>query len=141
MRARRKKNKTGRTLLKQAQVLMIIILVVLIFVIARVIYFRVQDERNINKGVEALQSEMEKFDQENKDLNKLVKYFDSADFQEKEIKGKLNLVKEGEKVVFVQGNSGNNDDEGLVKKEKTGTVTTVHTNYYYWWKYFFGGKI
>ncbi len=138
MKSRRKNNKTGRTLLKQVQVLVIIILVVLIFVIARVIYFRVQDERNINQGVEALQSEMEKFDQENKDLNKLVKYFNSTDFQEKEIKGKLNLVKEGEKVVFVQGNRSGDDNGELTGEKGLSAITTVHTNYYYWWKYFFG---
>lgn len=137
MKARRKNNKLRQILLKQVQILIIVILVVLLFVIIRVIYFRVQDERNINKGVEALQAEMEKFDQENKDLNKLVKYFNSTDFQEKEIKGKLNLVKEGEKVVFVQGNR-NSDDEDLIAEQRRGDIITVHANYYYWWKYFFG---
>ncbi len=138
MKSRHKNNRTGRTLLRQAQILVIIILVVLIFVIVRVIYFRVQDERTINEGVEALQSEMEKFDQENKDLNKLVKYFNSTDFQEKEIKEKLNLVKEGEKVVFVQG-SNKKIDEASDDGRKESDVVTVHANYYYWWKYFFGG--
>jgi cell division protein FtsB len=137
MKSRRKSNKIGKAFFRPLQLLAILILVVLIFVIVRGIYFRVQDERNINKGVEALKSEVEKFDQENKDLNKLVKYFDSVEFQEKEIKNKLNLVREGEKVVFVQGNRNNEGELVLDGGQEIDNIITTHANYYYWWKYFF----
>jgi cell division protein FtsB len=138
MRLKSKKNKIKQVLLKQLQLLVVVLLMAIIFVIIRGIYFRVQDERNISRGVEALQSDVEKFDQENKDLNKLVKYFNSVEFQEKEIKEKLNLVKEGEKIVFIQGNKTGQTKESLTDNQKINNITTIHSNYYYWWKYFFG---
>jgi cell division protein FtsB len=138
MKSRHKKSKIWKILVKQGQILLVIILVVVIFSILRVIYFRVQDERIINKGVEALQFELVKFDQENKDLNKLVRYFNSTEFQEKEIKGKLNLVKEGEKIVFIQSARESGDGMDLDSEQESINVITVRTNYYYWWKYFFG---
>jgi len=138
MKSRRKNNKIGKIFLKLFQLLVVLVLVVLIFVVMRGIYFRIQDERNINKGVEALKSEVEKFDQENKDLNKLVEYFDSVEFQEKEIKRKLNLVKEGERVVFIQGSRGSEGRGVINNDEETDNIITTHAAYYYWWKYFFG---
>ena len=122
------------------QILIMLVLIVFIFVILRGIYFRIQDERSINEGVEALQLEVKKFDQENKDLNKLVKYFDSIEFQEKEIKDKLNLVKDGEKVVFIQGSRSDQENTELRNGKNDSIITTTHANYYYWWKYFFGDK-
>lgn len=138
MRFKSKKNKIKQVLLKQLQLLLVILLIIIIFVIMRVIYFRIHDERNISRGVEALQSDMEKFDQENKDLNKLVKYFNSVEFQEKEIKEKLNLVKDGEKIVFIQGNKTGQTEELIPNNQKINNITTIHSNYYYWWTYFFG---
>lgn len=138
MKARYKNSKIGKVFFKQLRLLVILVSVVLIFVIVRGIYFRVQDERNINKGVEALKSEVEKFTQENKDLSSLVKYFDSVEFQEKEIKNKLNLVKEGEKVVFIQGNRNSKGKIVSDVNQGVDSVVTTHVNYYYWWEYFFG---
>jgi cell division protein FtsB len=121
---------------KIAQFLVIIFLFVIIGGVLKNIYFSIKNEQNINKEVVALEKEADKFSQENKNLNKLVKYFDSEEFQEKEIKNKLNLVKRGERVVVVQSSTEDNINEKAVEKDSK--VITRHANYYYWWKYFFG---
>jgi len=141
MQARYKKNKLGALLIKQLQILVVIVLLGVVFIIVRGIYFRVQDERAINKSIKALQSDVKKFDQENKDLNKLVNYFNSVEFQEKEIKEKLNLVKNGEKIVFIQGSRSNEDNVDREQRQDENKVVTIHDYYYYWWQYFFGGGI
>ena len=138
MNTRHKKSKLGQTILRKLQLLIIVVLLIIIFVIMRGIFFRLQDERNVSKGIEALKSEVKKFDQENKDLNKLVKYFSSTEFQEKEIKEKLNLVKEGEKIVVIQGGKNNEEDLASSDQKINNKVVTIHASYYYWWKYFFG---
>ena len=124
---------------KILQLFLIALLLVGIFFIGVNIFKSVQKYRSVNKEIVNLEQEAERFDQENKKLNRLINYFSSDDFQEKEIKEKLNLVKEGEKVVFVQGVK----DDIAPKAENSdqrSEVNIKHANYYYWWQYFFGGE-
>ena len=132
------KTKKASSFVKRGlQVFVIFILLAGIFFVLLNIYKSVQKYRIINEEIKKLEDEADKFDQENKKLNKLVQYFSSDDFQEKEIKEKLNLVKEGEKVVFVQ-----DDDRNLPEDitEEEAEVKVKHANYYYWWQYFFGKR-
>ncbi len=132
-----KTKKTSSFIKSGFQLFIIVILLGGIFFLLVNIYRSVQKYRIINKEINKLEEEANKFDQENKKLNKLVQYFSSDNFQEKEIKEKLNLVKEGEKVVFVQ-----NDDRNLSEDiaEKKAEIKIKHANYYYWWRYFFGKR-
>lgn len=123
---------------KIAQFLVIVFLVIIIGIVLKNIYFSIKDKQHINKEVTALKKEANKFDRDNKNLNKLIKYFDSQEFQEKEIKNKLNLVNKGEKVIVVQNSASDNVNKNTMKKNSK--VITRHANYYYWWKYFFGIK-
>ena len=132
------KTKKASSFVKRGlQVFVIFVLLAGIFFVLLNIYKSVQKYRIINEEIKKLEDEADKFDQENKKLNKLVQYFSSDDFQEKEIKEKLNLVKEGEKVVFVQ-----DDDRNLPEDitEEEAEVKVKHANYYYWWQYFFGKR-
>ncbi len=132
-----KTKKTSSFIKSGFQLFVIVILLGGIFFLLVNIYSSVQKYRTINKEINKLEKEADKFDQENKKLNKLVQYFSSDNFQEKEIKEKLNLVKNGEKVVFVQ-----DDDRNLPEDiaEKKAEVKVEHASYYYWWQYFFGKR-
>ncbi len=130
-----KTKKTSSFIRGVVQLLVIFGLLVGIVFLMMNIYSSIQKYRAVNKEISELKSEADEFDRENKKLHKLVEYFSSEDFQEKEIKEKLNLVKKGERVVFVQDNIGG------VTKDVTETKPEVkieHANYYYWWQYFFG---
>jgi cell division protein FtsB len=133
-----KANKVNFMIKKIAQFLVIVFLFIVIGIVLKNIYLSIKSTKNINKEVVALKKEADKFNQDNKNLNKLIKYFDSQEFQEKEIKNKLNLVKKGEKVVIVQNSVNDNVNEEIVKKSSK--IITRHANYYYWWKYFFGTR-
>jgi cell division protein FtsB len=123
---------------KVSQFLVVVFLLVAIFFVLREVYSSIQTKRKIDKEVASLRAEANKFNQENKNLSKLVDYFNSKDFQEKEIKDKLNLVKEGERVVVVQGVATEN--QMTEQKNKDARILTKRANYYYWWQYFFGFK-
>jgi cell division protein FtsB len=103
------------------------------FKISREVY----KQEEINKEILALQEEIEKFERDNSELRQLAEYFNSEEFKEREAKEKLDLVKEGEKVVVVKKAS----TEAVRKKEKSpnkAEVSLSRANYYYWWHYFFG---
>ncbi len=92
-------------------------------------------QREVNVEIANLQSEIEKLNQENKNLQGLIEYFQTEEFKEKETKDKLNLVKEGEKLVLIKEKeisveTANEDDEV--------EVVVNRPNYYWWWYYFFG---
>ncbi len=113
----------------------VLFVVVAVFFLGRNIYHSLKRISLVNKEVESLRLEAEKINRENKDLNKLIEYFSSRDFQEKEIRDKLNLVKEGERVVVVKEL---NVEEPKLVDEDGHNVIVNRANYYYWWKYFFG---
>ena len=123
---------------KSLQLFLIALLLVGIFFIGVNIFKSVQKYRSVNEEIVNLKQEAERFDQENKKLNRLINYFSSDDFQEKEIKEKLNLVKEGEKVVLIQGVQDDASQERKIINQQS-EVNIKHANYYYWWQYFFGG--
>ncbi len=107
------------------------------------IYQKKYQQNEINQEIQKLQSEIEKLESENKDLGELLSYLETIDFKEKEIKDKLNLIKEGEEVVIIkeQKESTENQDNQQ-KKESFGQTKVIihHPNYYLWWHLFFGIK-
>ena len=115
----------------------VLLLAGILFLVAK-IYKSVQKYKTINKEIISLESQANKFDRDNKKINKLINYFSSDDFQEKEIKEKLNLVKKGERVVLVQGVQDDASQETEIINQQS-EVNIKHANYYYWWQYFFGG--
>ncbi len=63
------------------QLFVVLLLLIGVFFLTTRIYRSVQKYRTINKEVIVLKNQADKFDRENKKLNKLVDYFSSDDFQ------------------------------------------------------------
>lgn len=96
-------------------------------------------QKNINKEVQELQEEIEKVEKDNKELKQLVQYFNTEEFKEKEAKEKLNLVKEGEKVVVVK--KASTENAVAEKQPDKPEVSLNRPNYYWWWHYFFNLEV
>ncbi|MEA1925980.1 MAG: septum formation initiator family protein [Patescibacteria group bacterium] len=111
-------------------------LLVLLFFITYKLSHQIYKQNKIDKEVEGLQTEIDRLSQENQDLDGLIAYLQTDDFKEKEVKDKLNLIKEGEQLVLVKehGLSGRPTQS---EKENELQVIVHHANYYYWWHYFF----
>ncbi len=99
-------------------------------------------KRQMNQEIGALKSEIAKMDKKGQELNQLLSYFSSQSYLEKEAKDKLNLKKEGESVVMVQGSSiideaitaeNNQQQENAAKASEP----AKENNFIKWWKFFF----
>lgn len=97
-----------------------------------------QKQLKINEEVTELQEQIDEFESKNKNLGQLAQYLQTDDFKEKEAKRKLNLVKEGEKVVIVKRSEIEKTSEEV--EERKPEVEIDRPTYYYWWYYFFGIK-
>ena len=72
-------------------------------------------------------------------MNELISYLQTDDFKEKEAKDKLNLIKEGEKLILVKEHELQTESTGE-EKEDSAEIIVHHANYYWWWHYFFSIK-
>jgi len=93
-------------------------------------------EYQIKKEIESLQKEIETLENNNYKLSRLIDYYMTEEYKEAEVRKKLNLKKEGEKVVVIKSESASEDGETKEKKSKEENLP----NYRKWWNYFFAGK-
>lgn len=115
------------------------VLLVLLFFVTYKLSHQIYRQNKVNKEVDALQTEINQLDQENKDLNELISYLQTDDFKEKEAKDKLNLIKEGEKLILVKEHELQTESTNE-EKEDSAEIIVHHANYFWWWHYFFSIK-
>ena len=107
----------------------------LLYATTRVVY----RDRKIEKEIETLRQEAERIKNDNQVLSERIAYFETADFQEKIAKEKLNMQKEGEGVAIIKSSGqveAEVSQEALVQAEPLTQVP----NYRKWWNYFFEYK-
>lgn len=98
-------------------------------------------KRQIQKEIESLQVEIQKLDQENSEINNLISYFSTKEFEEKEAREKLNLQKEDERMIIIR------KELDAQKKEKENENNPVQVaeedkspNWQKWLEYFFAAR-
>jgi len=89
--------------------------------------------RSTSQKIDDLEARLEKLHQENRDLKQDLEYKKSDEFAEAEIRNKLGLAKEGEKVFVVP----KKDDKGLTTNDER--TEDQEQNWKKWWNLFFGG--
>ena len=109
--------------------LLVLILIGIIAVVGKESYRKYQ----IDKEVGGIKKEIESLKEENQVLSNLLDYFNSEESLEKEARLKLNLLKEGEKLVIITPNkktdSENQLSEDIEEKQPS--------NFEKWLKYLF----
>lgn len=105
----------------------------LITSISQKLYYRYETQKDINK----LNVELTNLKEEKNGLNGLLDYYKSESNIEKEAKVRLNLKKEGEKVVIIlpQATSTSENKESISAASEN--IENI-PNYKKWWYYFFG---
>ena len=88
----------------------------------------------IQKEINSLQREAEKFGEKNQELGRLIEYFQTDAYKELEARKKLGLQKEGERVVIIKPSPENylseiSNFESAENKDGS--------NLKKWWRYFF----
>jgi cell division protein FtsB len=98
-------------------------------------------KKQIQKEIEGLQSQIGQLGQQNGDMENLISYLSSTDFQEKEAREKLNLQKNDEKMIVLR--------KDVVEPNSQAQNTSVDPqtplednspNWQKWWKHFFASK-
>ncbi len=109
--------------------ILILILIGIIIAVTKESYRKYQ----IDKEVAVLKQEVEFLKEKNESLSNLLDYFASEKSLEKEARLKLNLLKEGEKLVIISPdkriNSEDQSSEDVQEKQ--------FSNFEKWWKYLF----
>ena len=86
----------------------------------------------IEKEISQLQSEIDKYQQDNEELNELLSYIDSNQAVEKQARTSLNLKKSGEGVIVIEDLSV--EEKNKLDKQKE----SKSSNFKKWLEYFFG---
>ncbi len=96
-------------------------------------------KRQIQKEIENLQNEIQKVSRENDELNNLISYLSSQEFQEKEAREKLNLQKSDERMIILHKDAASQNN--IEKKNENSTsfaaVEDNTPNWRKWLKLFF----
>ncbi len=107
---------------------------VLIFILS-VVFGNLTKKRAVDEQARKLSQEIDDLEKQNADLEKILGYFASSDYTEKEAREKLNFAKPGEKVAII---SGGEENKNLTSKPGDGNEKQLGASFKKWWQYFFG---
>ena len=110
--------------------ILILILIGVITAVTKESYHKYQ----ISRETTGLKKEIESLKKENELLSNILDYLDSEKSMEKEARLKLNLLKEGEKLVIIT------PDKKIDSKSQSleDIQKTQSSNFKKWWEYLFG---
>ncbi|MCX6766481.1 MAG: septum formation initiator family protein [Candidatus Moranbacteria bacterium] len=95
-------------------------------------------KRQIQKEIEGLQSQISQMGQQNGDMQNLISYLASTDFQEKQAREKLNLQKSDEKMIVLRKDVVEPSSQPQnVAANPQAPPEDNSPNWQKWWKYFF----
>ncbi|MDO8574779.1 MAG: septum formation initiator family protein [bacterium] len=110
------------------------ILLALVTGIFQKLYYRYEIKGDLDK----LNAEISDLNKQKNDLNQLVDYYKNESNLEKEARVRLNLKKEGEKVVIILPQATSTNESGKsISGYGSGNIENF-PNYLQWWYYFFG---
>ncbi len=113
------------------------VFLIIIIVVGAELAQAIRREYEVNKEIDSLKEEITRYDNENNDLEKMMEYYNTLSYKEKEARLKLNLQKPGEKTILVDPPEKEPAKmETEIKKEVENSLKG-ETNIKKWWDYFF----
>jgi cell division protein FtsB len=125
--------KDGLWFLKMLLFLGLIILAYVAYLVFGVAHRKSQ----VQKEILSLQQEAVRIEKENNVLNDKLAYFESMDFQKKEVKDKLGLQEPDENLVIVKPGPIREKQADLPKEKQENKTKEEISIYKKWWNYFF----
>jgi len=108
-------------------IFLIPIFIALLFGISQQFYYRYQVQTKLNE----LNAEVANYKKQKEDLTKLIEYYQDTSNLENEARVRLNLKKEGEKVVIILPAATSTNENAVSDGDEN------MPNYKQWWYYFF----
>ena len=90
----------------------------------------------IQREIESLKKDIESFRKSNYELSKLIEYYKTDEYKEVQARERLNLKKDGEKIIVIKPILEDQEKEEV--KKDVGAEKENAPNYKKWWNYFFG---
>ena len=98
------------------------------------------DFRQIQKEIDGLQAQISQMGQENSNMENLIGYLSSTDFQEKEAREKLNLQKGDEKMIVLRKDAVQPNNQPDKTENTVAAPEDSSPNWQKWWQTFFATK-
>jgi len=114
-------------------IFLIPILLALTVGIFQKLYYRYEVKEDLDK----LNTEIADLNKQKNDLSQLIDYYKNESNLEKEARVRLNLKKEGEKVVIILPQATSTDKNSETISQSFDDIGNL-PNYKQWWYYFFG---
>ncbi|HEY4495729.1 MAG TPA: septum formation initiator family protein [Candidatus Paceibacterota bacterium] len=114
-------------------IFLIPILLALTVGIFQKLYYRYEVKGDLDK----LNTEIADLNKQKNDLSQLIDYYKNESNLEKEARVRLNLKKEGEKVVIILPQATSTDKNSETISQFSDDIRNL-PNYKQWWHYFFG---
>ena len=115
-----------------------IFLVPILLALATGIFQKLYYRYEIKGDLDKLNAEISDLNKQKNDLNQLVDYYKNESNLEKEARVRLNLKKEGEKVVIILPQATSTGENSESVSGPNGVNIENFPNYLQWWYYFFG---
>ncbi|MCX6784546.1 MAG: septum formation initiator family protein [Candidatus Komeilibacteria bacterium] len=116
---------------------LVLVLFIIIFTIKTV--QEVLNRRSLNNEFSGLDQQITDLQTKQQSLENLITYLQSSDFIEKEARTRLNLRKEGERIIIIPETSTTSVAPILVNQVTTSTPPKL-SNLKKWWQYIFPNK-
>lgn len=116
---------------------LVLVLFIIIFTIKTV--QEVLNRRSLNNELSGLDQQITDLQTKQQSLENLITYLQSSDFIEKEARTRLNLRKEGERIIIIPETSTTSVAPILVNQVTTSTPPKL-SNLKKWWQYIFPNK-
>jgi cell division protein FtsB len=98
-------------------------------------------KRQIQKEIDGLQAQIGQLGQSNGDMENLISYLSSTDFQEKEAREKLNLQKNDEKMIVLRKDVAGPEIQTPNQDTNRQALPEDNSpNWQKWWQYFFAAR-
>lgn len=126
----------------KSKIIIVFALIFIVFISVPVLR-KINQKNALSREIRELETQAQKIEQKNNELNEVINYLQSNAFAEKEARVNLDLQKQGEKVVIIQDESlstpkQTSDDTVFIVPGLENTPTlTEPTNIVKWQDYFF----
>ena len=112
-------------------VLFFLLIVYILFLLGRTVW----QNYGINKEIANSQKDISRLQEENKNLQDSIQYYQSTTYKEQQARLKLNYQKPGEKVYIIP-NKNNSQEENQTENTNNNTSDS-RPNYLRWWQFLF----
>ena len=117
--------------------IIVILSFVAVILIGLAISKQVNKNQEIQKDINALKDEAKKIQGDNMRLSEKIVYLEGRDYQEKEIRDKLNLQSPDEQVVVIKPDATEKKTDAVQPQENPQEIIIKVSNSQKWWNYFF----